>query len=175
MQLILFRHGIAEDAHNGIADADRALTPRGIERATLAARGLARLADRPDAILTSPKIRAAQTAAILGDVFDLVPQTVDALAGDSPHAIQRMLRDRSERELLLVGHEPSLSTLIEMLCVGGASATGFVELKKAGAALVEAPLHRGEPAGKATLHWLIPPRVLRMLGEHCEEHTRDRG
>jgi len=65
--------------------------------------------------------------------------------------------------VMLVGHEPWMSELIERLCVPRQSA-GFIDLKKAGCALVEAPLHRDEPAGRGVLRWLIPPRALRSMG-----------
>jgi phosphohistidine phosphatase len=163
MQLIIFRHGIAEP-HHPRGDAQRALTPRGIERTMLAARGLARLADRPQAILTSPKVRATQTAAILGDTFDLAPQIFDPLADESPAGLHAALRERPEDELLLVGHEPTLSSLIEFICFNG-GCFGSVDLKKAGAAHVEATIRRDEPAMQPTLHWLLTPRALRAMAE----------
>lgn len=167
MQIILFRHGIAQEGHPGLPDAERALTHRGIERTMMAARGLARVADKPDAILTSPKVRATQTAALLGDVFDMVPQVIDALASERVEAIIEMLEERRENEVLLVGHEPTMSGLVERLCAGEdlGGLGGFVELKKAGAALVEAPVRRDEPGTRGVLHWLMPPRMLRAIGE----------
>lgn len=164
MRLILFRHGIAENPRDGLADADRALTPRGVERTVAAARGLARVAHTAQAILTSPKTRAAQTAAILGDLFDLVPEPFEPLASEDPAAILRALRGRAENELILVGHEPSMSRLVELLCTGPGLGEPTVELKKAGAALVEAPIRRDDGQGRGTLRWLLPPRILRLLG-----------
>lgn len=154
MQLILFRHGIAENARDGLPDAERALTPRGVERTAAAARGLARFTQRPQAILTSPKTRALQTAAIIGDTLDLVPTRAAELAAESLDPILRLLRSRDEDRVLLVGHEPTLSALIELLCGGRA------EMKKAGAALLD-----GDPApGHAVLQWLLSPRALRLMG-----------
>ncbi len=159
MQLVLFRHGIAEDPAEGIADAERALTPLGLERTAEAARGLSRLIDRPTRILTSPKTRAAQTAALLGSVFELKPETVNDLASDTPAPILRMLAGRDEKDLLIVGHEPSLSGVVEQL-------TGArVHLKKAGAAMLEAPLRRAGGDGDGALQWLLTPRALRLLAQ----------
>ena len=76
----------------------------------------------------------------------------------------RVLRDRTEDRVVLVGHEPTMSALVERLCAPEAP-RAFVELKKAGCALVEAPIRGDEPPGRGRLRWLLPPRVLRSLGE----------
>lgn len=167
MELLIVRHGIAEDAErSGKTDDERALTPRGVERTTRAATGLARIADRPETILASPKRRAMQTAGILGEAFDLSPQTCDLLAEEDIPALLTLLRERTEHRLMLVGHEPTLSQLIERLCAGERIATpGFIDMKKAACALVEGPIGRDEPPGPRLLRWLIPPRVLRTLIE----------
>lgn len=168
MQLYVFRHGIAEPGTPGISgssvtlDADRPLSPLGIERTLAAAQGLARFADRPNVILTSPKDRARQTAGILGDVFDLTPQIAAVLADGSPVDVIHMLRNRDEDRVLIVGHEPTLSEVIETLCTHK-TLPGFIELKKAACALVDAPLHPDDPPGPGVLKWLMPPRALREL------------
>lgn len=159
MRIVFFRHGVAEPGHERLPDAERALTPQGVDRTMQAARGLAKFIPRPDVILTSPKTRAMQTAAILGDAFELVPVKADAIAGESVDAIVRLLRSRREDDVMIVGHEPTLSGTIEKLC------GGVVELKKAGAALVEVPSRREEPPTRATLHWLLPPKTLRLMAD----------
>ena len=166
MDLLVFRHGIAEDAADaGKSDFDRELTRRGVERTTRAAAGLARVADAPQAILTSPKLRAAQTARIAAEAFDMDTETCDVLAEQDVAAIHDMLRRRREDRLMVVGHEPVLSQLVERLCLAGASSrSGFVEMKKAGGALVTGAIRRDEPPQPVALHWLLPPRVLRALG-----------
>lgn len=164
MQLLLFRHGIAEPAAPGQRDHDRALTREGVERTGQAARGLARIIDPPDAILTSPKKRAVQTAALVGNALNLDPETVEVLSEGPADPIIRMLANRRESSLLLVGHEPWMSELAERLCAPRES-VGFIDLKKAACALVEAPLRTDEGNGRGVLRWLIPPRVLRALGE----------
>jgi phosphohistidine phosphatase len=172
MQLYVFRHGIAEPADPGIPgspgsgmrpDADRPLSPLGIERTLAAAQGLARFADRPNVILTSPKDRARQTAGILGDLFDLTPQIAAVLAEGPAVDVIHMLRQRDEDRVLIVGHEPTLSEVIETLCTHK-TLPGFIELKKAACALVDAPLHPDDAPGPGVLKWLLPPRALRALG-----------
>ncbi|MEM9252470.1 MAG: phosphohistidine phosphatase SixA [Planctomycetota bacterium] len=167
MELILFRHGIAEDASPQQDDADRRLTPRGVERTRLACVGLARVCDRPQAVISSSKTRARQTAEMLGQVFDREPEVWPALAGEQVEPVLERLREREAGVLLMVGHEPMLSELVTRLCTPGASATpgGAIEMKKAGAACLEAGLGRNEPRTAGRLRWLLPPRVLRTLGE----------
>lgn len=163
MLLYVFRHGIAEPGQADTLDADRPLSPLGIDRTLAAAQGLARFADRPNVILTSPKDRSRQTAGILGDMFDLMPEVIAELADGSAEDIIQMLRKRSEASVLIVGHEPTLSEVIETLCTHK-SLPGFIELKKASCALVDTPLHPDDAPGPGVLKWLLPPRALRTLG-----------
>jgi phosphohistidine phosphatase len=163
MQLYVFRHGIAEPAAVGMPDADRPLSPQGIERTAAAAKGLARFANRPEVILTSPKVRARQSAGILGDVFDLTPTVVDVLTDAPALDVIHMLRRRDEQCVLIVGHEPTLSGVIEALCTQK-NVLSFIDMKKAACALVDAPLHPEDPPGPGQLKWLLPPRALRALG-----------
>ncbi len=166
MLLYIFRHGIAEPCGDDTQDADRSLSPVGIDRTLAAANGLARFADRPNVILTSPKDRARQTAGILGDLFDLMPQVAPELGDGSAVDIIHMLRKRDESCVLIVGHEPTLSEVIESLCTQK-TLPSFIELKKASCALVDAPLHPDDPPGPGVLKWLLPPRALRALGEEA--------
>ena len=70
MKLLLIRHAPAvRNGSAGIRDGERPLTPRGRARFRLAARGLARIADRPDVLLTSPLVRARATAEIAAAAF----------------------------------------------------------------------------------------------------------
>ncbi|MEM6333552.1 MAG: phosphohistidine phosphatase SixA [Planctomycetota bacterium] len=168
MDLLLFRHGIAQDRSAEVDDSDRPLTPRGIERTRLAAVGLARIAERPELVLSSPKTRAVQTAHIVGQVFEREPEVWTELADDTIDPLMHRLRDRGEDSVMLIGHEPTLTSLITRLCfrnVAGGAALGSIELKKAGAALIEAGIGQYEPRRAGCLRWLIPPRALRALGE----------
>jgi phosphohistidine phosphatase len=160
MNLLLFRHGIAEPRGDRL-DAERALTARGAERTLAAAVGLARVADRPDVLLSSPKRRAWQTAQLVAEVYGQPPDTIDALAGEDPAAVCEALRRRREGSAMLIGHEPVMTRLIgRWLGVGDAA---WLDLKKAGCVSVSAAVRSDEPAAPATLHWALPPRVLREL------------
>jgi len=161
MQLILFRHGIAEPRRPEIDDATRELTEEGVERTRLAARGLLAFADAPDVILTSPKIRAAQTAAIAGEALGREVETLTVLAEDDARAIIDALAQREESAIMIVGHEPTFSTIVERLCAPS-QRVPFIELKKAGAACIEVE-REDDRLGSSTLLWLATPKMLRAL------------
>jgi len=165
MEVLLFRHGPAEAAGAaGPSDADRALTDLGRERTLRAAQGLARVVDRPGALLSSPKKRAYQTACLLGEVFDLSVEAHESLAREEVGPLERLLRERTEGAVVLIGHEPTLGRLAASL-LGVAPGAGEVEVKKAGAVLVEAALHPYDAPGPARLRMALPPRVLRRLAD----------
>jgi len=161
MQFILFRHGIAANATGEMTDDERPLTDEGTKKTGEAARGLARFADRPDVIVSSPKLRAKQTAELAAEAFDRWIEHDDVIADRSAAEIVEALARRNRERLMAVGHEPTFSQVIELLCYG--QITGTVKLKKAGAACLESE-GRLQP-GEAELQWLIPPKVLRKLGK----------
>ena len=165
MELMLFRHGIAESYGPDGTDASRRLTGEGVAKTAQIGRGLAKIAAHPEAILTSPLVRATQTAEILAPFFDLRPETLDTLGYGNADEIIAHVAGRSEKCLLLVGHEPSLSQTAELLCTGGVGR--FLVLKKAGCICLEARFDQG-PGGAqsvgALLKWVAAPRMLRELG-----------
>lgn len=117
--LLLVRH---EDAHlaNDEGDALRSLTPAGRVRMHLQARALAEALPGLDRVLTSPLVRAVQTAEILVAAFDLEApvQAVRALVEPpSLESLAALLRSQpaGERVVAVVGHEPTLSALINHL------------------------------------------------------------
>ena len=166
MQLILLRHGIAEDRRPDLDDADRKLTPIGIERTREAVQGLARYLGPIDKVLTSRKRRAKETADLLCEAIDLAPELCEPLAEGTIDQVLHLLATRQEDVLVLVGHEPQLSMLAERLC--GAGHLSFIELKKAGAVVLR--MHAMNPAApSAVLEALLPPRVLRGIAHHTDQ------
>jgi phosphohistidine phosphatase len=161
MQLLIIRHAIAVPRDTpGIPDEDRPLTPEGESRFREAARGLAKLVDRPDALLTSPWQRAKQTAAIASAAWGrLEPKETPALAG-GPFEEQAAVLDRypERATVAVVGHEPWVSGLLARLL--GTRHDDRLEFKKGGAALVDVP---GRLAEGGQLVWYLPPKVLRKL------------
>ena len=162
MRLLVVRHAIAvAQGTPGVADQDRPLTPEGEAKFQEAARGLARILDAPVALLTSPWLRARQTAAIAADAWDAPqPKLTPALASGSFDEQARVL-DEFPRDatVAIFGHEPWVSELVARLV--GTRASDRLTFKKGGAALVEidsaAPAH-------GRLIWFLPPRLLRRLG-----------
>jgi phosphohistidine phosphatase len=163
MQVLLIRHAAAVPAGTpGTADDERRLTPKGEAKFRVAAKGLARIASRPDVLLTSPLPRARQTAEIAARAFKRIEPTVEpALAGGSVSGILSALGTHAADALVaLVGHEPTLSDLLAHLL--GARAGDRFAFKKGGAALVDLPDGPSEPG---RLLWFLKPRVLRALAD----------
>ena len=161
MQLLIIRHGTAvERGTPAIPDEDRPLTPEGETKFAEAAKGLASLVDRPDALLTSPLLRAKQTAALAAAAWSRIePKETAALAGGSFEE-QAAVLDRYPRDatVAVVGHEPHLSGLLARLL--GSRHDDRLAFKKGGAALVDVP---GRLAGGGQLVWFLPPKALRKL------------
>ncbi len=165
MKLLVLRHDVAEPreaAAGPDTDAKRALTREGKDRASKAARALAKLVGEVDVLATSPLRRARETAEFLAGELDGIELTeVDVLApGHSPAAVALWLGEQEGVETIaIVGHEPNLSELVTWL-VSGLSAP-WLELGKGGACLLELP-DRVAP-GQAQLLWLLRPGQLRKL------------
>jgi phosphohistidine phosphatase len=164
MRLLLVRHAIAADATTAPGgDALRPLTAEGRERFARGARALAELVPDLALVLTSPIVRARQTAEMLAAAYP-EPPPVDALdalgpGGDSDAVLRALARLEAAPALALVGHEPGISALAGLLLTGQArSLTAF---KKGGAALVD--WLPGAPAGSALLFWHLTAGQLRGL------------
>jgi len=163
VEICFFRHGIALDREDpGVtSDAERPLTEEGIRKTRTAAEGLKRMDAGFEKILTSPWLRASQTASILSEVLKLpAPDEMAELEGDrTPEDLVGALPSRLARRTLLVGHEPLLSaTVIHIL--GGDWA---LDLKKSGACALyvdSLPLRR-----PATLMWHLTSRQLRWIAK----------
>ena len=169
MNLYLMRHGIALPADDpSVAhDGERPLTPKGIKRTRKSARGLRRLNIPFDVILTSPVLRARQTADIVAGVLgaEALVQELSSLAPESTvdHLLFGLTRYQKYEHLLLVGHEPLLGNALSFL-FGGQRANGaMVEFKKG--ALCCFAIDALSPPGRAKLRWFLTPKQLRLLGE----------
>ena len=165
MQVFLVRHAIAHE-RNRIRwpnDALRPLTTAGIRKFRKAAFGIVRCLPKGTALLTSPYVRARETAAILADaVGRRKPIECSELAsGESVGACFALLRKRKEETVALIGHEPNLSTFLAT-ALGGERTRMKIDFKKGGVACLEFPRTIG--SGQATLKLMLSPRVLRALG-----------
>ncbi len=176
MRLLLVRHGIAAERpeHDG-PDATRPLTAAGRKKTREAAAGLAALGLAPRVVLSSPLVRARETAALVAAALDVsdVRETEALEPGADPFLLLAELArlpgadpgggrdDEEDADLVAaVGHLPHLDALIAHALAPGLPPV--TSLKKAGAALLELPAVR--PAGGgARLCWLLEPRQLRSL------------
>jgi phosphohistidine phosphatase len=165
MDLLIVRHAIAEERETWAPRDDdlRPLTDDGKKKMKEAAKGLQALVPKLDVLASSPLTRAMQTAAILAKVFEKSePLSVDSLApGQHPPAFAAWLRTQAARKVVaVVGHEPTLGTIISWLTAG--IEQSFVELGKGGACLLT--LGERIDAGEAMLEWVLRPSQLRALG-----------
>jgi phosphohistidine phosphatase len=163
MELLLIRHGIAEDRDPSRwpDDRGRPLTEEGAVKLRKEAEVLGVLVPRLDVLLTSELTRAVQTAQILHEELDWPnPDTRAELeAGTDPKQMIRVLEPLEGTEAAaLVGHEPDLSELASYLLSGDPDSVA-IELKKAG--VISLGIEGRAVPGEAVLYWSIPPKVLR--------------
>jgi phosphohistidine phosphatase len=138
----LLRHAQAED---GSPDSDRRLTPKGEKQSRAVGEALRRLDLGVEACVTSPKVRAQQTATLVCEALGLQPVEDERLAG-GPFDPDEVAEGRGER-VLLVGHDPDFSLAVHRMT--GAQ----VRLPKCGVAGVD----------KGELKLLLRPRELQAL------------
>jgi phosphohistidine phosphatase len=164
MDLLIIRHAIAldRDPHRWREDAARPLSPDGMRRARKAAAGLKKLAPRPQRLLTSPLVRAKQTAQILTDVagWPAAEEAVELSPGEPAAAVLALLAKNRNRLTAVVGHQPGLGQLLAACLLRGGGSLP-IEIKKNAVAFLS---FDGEPrAGHAALGWLATPRMLRAM------------
>jgi phosphohistidine phosphatase len=157
VQLHLLRHAHAGDPETWDGpDALRPLSSRGERQADRLGRFLAGIGFQTDAIITSPKVRAAQTARLVAKRLG-VPVGTDDRLGDELGlgSLEAILRDAGDPSApILVGHDPDFSDLVVKLC----GALG-VPMRKGSFARIDA--ERPFEPGQATLRWLVPPDLLK--------------
>jgi phosphohistidine phosphatase len=170
MRLFFLRHGIAEPGHSGLRDFDRQLTAEGRAELEDVARGMRRLKVRPDPLLSSPLVRARQTAEAVAPLLGATVEIADELrSGASFEAFQQLARRYGAAEsLMFVGHEPDFSETAAALI--GADGEGLV-LKKAG--LIRVDLDGRFERGQGRLRWLLTPHQLALIGGMQAEHGGD--
>lgn len=159
MQLHLVRHAIAADAVPDRPDASRPLTDKGAHKFAAEVRGAKRLGWRFDRVYHSPLLRAVQTAELMRP---LVAASALRVLPDLARApdVELLAHIEGER-VALVGHEPYLSALLAWLLTGELEGGERFAFKKGGIAIVDGVLR----PGAMTLQAMIPPKLLRELGD----------
>jgi phosphohistidine phosphatase len=165
MELLIIRHAIAGDraewAQTGRPDHERPMTAEGERRMRENAAALRTLVPDLEVIATSPFTRAAETAAVVSEVYDgLGVVDLPTLAhGSDPEDVVAWLVDRAETTIALVGHEPDLGRLASWFIAG--ELEPLVRFKKGGACLLR---FDGPPGpARGDLRWLAPPKLLRSI------------
>lgn len=164
MLLYLVRHGIAIDRSDpkAPAEAERPLTAKGVQKTRAAALGLNELGAKPEVFISSPYVRAVQTAEIFAEALGYSPNKIrmsDALkpAANPADIVKEIQRIRA-KEITCFGHAPHMDLCIAHL--SGARGV-YTELKKAGVVCFE----HSAPHGRWTLRWLVTPKMLRDLAK----------
>jgi phosphohistidine phosphatase len=165
MEIYLLRHGVAvEHGTRGITEEQRPLTPEGTAKMRAAAEGMKNLGVAFDALLTSPLVRARQTADIVASVYGAKDRLKELPALRPGSAVEKLwlaLKPYAgARRLMLVGHEPDLSQLGALLLTGRADGVNL-QLKKGGLCFIEIPSL--PPKGGGQLCWLLTSKLLRQM------------
>jgi phosphohistidine phosphatase len=167
MNLYVLRHAIAVEPGSPAFtdDSQRPLTGKGAAKMTRIASGLRKMGVEVDLILSSPYLRARQTAEILAKTFSITEMLIptSALEPDAPASqIINEINDRFSKfhNIVLVGHQPYLNTLISTLISG--DPTLGITLKKGG--LCRLNIEHLHYDRCATLDWLLYP--FHMAGLH---------
>jgi phosphohistidine phosphatase len=165
MRIYLMRHAAAAcaDEETSVKGGGPGLSPQGLVRARAAARGLATLRIGSMALLTSPLVRAAETAEIaaqeLGMPGDQIRRTETLHPASSAAQLLSELSQVEAEEALCIGHSPLLDDMISLLL---GSASRITALKKTAVACIEI---KSFSPPRGVLLWLHPQKVLRKLGK----------
>jgi phosphohistidine phosphatase len=157
MLLDLLRHADAGDPEAwDRPDAERPLSDKGRKQMKRLGDHLASIGFRAEAIITSPKVRAAETAELLAERIDGKVTEDERLASSFDlDVIEAILREAGDPdEAMLVGHDPDFSELLSVLC-----AAAGVTMRKGALARIE--IDRPLRPGGGTLRWLLPPDALK--------------
>ena len=155
MKLYVMRHGPAEDFAASGRDGDRALTPSGRERVRAVAKLLKEKEEAPRVILSSPLVRALQTAEIVAAEIgvDKVETAAELAPGGDAAALSRALLGADKKRPMVVGHEPDLSALV-MTLLDGPFAREMLK-----AMVVGLQMRSGEPT---KLRFVVDPKTLEI-------------
>lgn len=162
MNLYIIRHAIAVEEDPSGDDSQRALTEKGRKKMRQIAKGLRILGVEFDMILSSPYVRARETAEVLNDVFKMkrpLAFSEHLVPTGDPSALAVEIKEKySVNDLAIVGHQPLLTNFISLLAAKGAHVD--VELKKGGVCRLST-----DDMHFAVMQWLFTPGVLVEISE----------
>jgi len=158
MEIYLLRHAIADDRSPSGRDYDRRLTDEGREKLRRVLKRAAAAGVQPSLILSSPLVRAVQTAEIaaedLGYKGKIVRVECLAPEGSPPEVWQEIRSRHDEKSVVLAGHEPLFSSIVAYLL--GATRS-MVDFRKAGLVRIDVHGFGATPAG--VLQWMLIPKI----------------
>ena len=158
MEIYILRHGNAAEAHSGMKDADRALTPEGAKKLQSVLRRARGVDVKPSIIVTSPYRRARETAQVAAQVLPGDPTLVESRSltpESSPEAVWEAIRaHKAEPQIMIVGHEPLLSLVYAYLL---GSPAVQIDVKKGSLGRIDVDRLGAQPRG--LLRWLIYPKL----------------
>ncbi len=156
MRVIILRHGISEETHPQ-GDYYRRLTSEGRVKIEKVAKFLKKRI-RPDMVLTSPLVRAVQTAEVFCKALDYrnsIAQSHSLEPGCSPDAIIEKISILDDGEVFLVGHDPHLSFLVERMV-----SSGNLNFSMKKASVVRIDFGYDVRAGEGELKWVVTPGLI---------------
>lgn len=166
MELIIVRHAVAEEREDfkkrGLEDNLRPLTLKGRKKMQKVCVFLRDYVKELDVIVTSPLVRARQTAEIMSQIyFDTkVIETPELVPQSPPPAFLKWLRvqGRNYRRIAIVGHEPHISSFTSYMLSG--KPESFIDFKKSGVIGLELESFAQAEAGSAQLLYYLPPKFI---------------
>jgi len=170
MEIYFLRHANAgEPKLNPAKDEKRPLDELGIEQSHVVGRGLAAIKFEVDEIISSPLVRAAETAAIVAEEIGHADKIVldDSLRPSATYDQFEQLLERhsGKSAILLVGHNPSMTEFVNRLVFG--ASVESIELKKGTVARVDRAADK-----PGILKWSMPPKVMRLLQQASAKSSR---
>jgi phosphohistidine phosphatase len=159
LKLYVMRHGPAEDHAESGMDGDRALTVAGRDRVRSVARMLTEVGEEPLLVVTSPLVRAVQTAEVvalvtkLGEREGAVEVRRQMAPGGDGATLAHQLVAEEKKRVMLVGHEPDLSALVSGLL--GQFGRPFDKAMVVG-------LHLSSDTGRGRLRFVLDPKALKL-------------
>ena len=163
MDLYICRHGIAVELGDGVTrDAERPLTPEGKRKLNQIGKALNLLETNIELVVSSPYVRAIETAEILYEslhVQNAMEVTEELTPNGNVRQLLALLRKLHPKSVLVVGHEPYLSSLIALLVSGNPDAA--ILMKKGSIGKLVA--NRLEFGRCACLEWLLTPKQMGLM------------
>lgn len=168
MDIVIVRHAPAKDSlkwlSKGREEGQRPLTKKGIAKMQAAIRGLRQLLGHVDVMMSSPWVRAMQTAELLKEAYKL--DTITSVEALLPHKhpedlLKELRLHDQESTVMLVGHETYLSECLAYLTVG--THDPFMYFQKGGVAYLSCEGH--PTAGACDLKWLMTRKMLEQIGD----------